>query len=51
MIERKEYLEQLFSWKDEDVIKVITGIRRSGKSTLLNCISKKLDLPRKNIFA
>ena len=35
MIERKEYLEQLFSWKDEDVIKVITGIRRSGKSTLL----------------
>ena len=35
MIMRKEYLEQLFKWKDEHVIKVITGIRRCGKSTLL----------------
>ena len=35
MIERKEYLEKLFEWKDKAVIKVVTGIRRSGKSTLL----------------
>lgn len=35
MITRKEYLEQLIDWKDEKVIKVITGIRRCGKSTLL----------------
>lgn len=35
MIQRKEYLEKLMSWKDEKVIKVITGIRRCGKSTLL----------------
>ena len=35
MVERKEYLEQLAQWKDEQVIKVITGIRRCGKSTLL----------------
>ena len=35
MVERKEYLERLFQWKDEQVIKVITGIRRCGKSTLL----------------
>lgn len=34
MIERKEYLEELIRWKDQDVIKVITGIRRCGKSTL-----------------
>lgn len=34
MIERKEYLEKLKKWKDKDLIKVITGIRRSGKSTL-----------------
>lgn len=35
MVERKEYLERLKLWKDEQVIKVVTGIRRCGKSTLL----------------
>lgn len=35
MVQRVEYLEQLRSWKDEEVIKVVTGIRRCGKSTLL----------------
>lgn len=36
MIERKEYLEKLKSFKDKDLIKVITGIRRCGKSTLFD---------------
>ena len=35
MIERKEYLEDLISFKDKKLIKVITGIRRCGKSTML----------------
>ena len=35
MVLRNEYLEKLRSWKDEQVIKVVTGIRRCGKSTLL----------------
>lgn len=35
MIQRKEYLNLLKKWKDEQVIKVITGLRRCGKSTLL----------------
>lgn len=35
MVVRKNYLDQLISWKDHDIIKVITGIRRCGKSTLL----------------
>ncbi len=35
MIERTQYLQKLISWKDEQVIKVVTGIRRCGKSTLL----------------
>ncbi len=34
MIERNEYLEALKNWKDKDLIKVVTGIRRCGKSTL-----------------
>lgn len=35
LVERKEYLDRLIQWKDEQVIKVVTGIRRCGKSTLL----------------
>lgn len=35
MVERKEYLKKLIAWKDEQVIKVVTGIQRYGKSTLL----------------
>lgn len=35
MVERKEYINRLIQWKDEQVIKVVTGIRRCGKSTLL----------------
>ena len=42
MIERKEYLQRLYDWKDEQVIKVVTGIRRCGKSTLLKQYQEKL---------
>lgn len=36
MIERNSYLNQLLDWKDKNIIKVLTGIRRCGKSTILN---------------
>lgn len=42
MVTRHEYLEQLKKWKDEQVIKVVTGIRRCGKSTLLEMYQKYL---------
>ncbi len=42
MIVRHEYLSFLDEWKDKNVIKVITGIRRSGKSTLLAQYRSKL---------
>lgn len=42
MIQRKEYLDLLKKWKDENVIKVITGIRRCGKSTLLALFQQEL---------
>ncbi|MEI8128206.1 MAG: ATP-binding protein [bacterium] len=35
MIKRDEYLEKLKGFKDKKLIKVVTGIRRCGKSTLL----------------
>lgn len=34
-LERKEYLEKLISFRDKQLIKVVTGVRRCGKSTLL----------------
>lgn len=34
MIERKGYINDLISFKDKNLIKVVTGIRRCGKSTL-----------------
>ena len=34
-IMRREYLDEVISFKDDQIVKVITGIRRSGKSTLL----------------
>lgn len=34
MINRPEYLNFLEKWKDKEVIKVVSGIRRCGKSTL-----------------
>jgi uncharacterized protein len=34
-INRKEYISKLLSYKDKDLIKVVSGLRRCGKSTLL----------------
>ena len=38
MIIREHYLNQIRPFIDKEVIKIITGIRRSGKSTLLEQI-------------
>lgn len=42
MVLRNEYLQALRRWRDRDVIKVITGIRRCGKSTLMEQFQKEL---------
>lgn len=34
-IERQDYLDKLIAFKDKKLIKVITGIRRCGKSTIM----------------
>lgn len=42
MVERTGYLDTLWSWKDEQIIKVVTGMRRCGKSTLLEQFQNRL---------
>jgi predicted AAA+ superfamily ATPase len=39
---RKEYIDKLLSYKDKDLIKVVSGLRRSGKSTLLEIYQEHL---------
>jgi uncharacterized protein len=42
MVERRIYLDRLKQLKDQNVIKVITGVRRCGKSTLLEAFKDEL---------
>jgi predicted AAA+ superfamily ATPase len=42
MIKRETYLKKLHQLKDQNLIKVITGIRRCGKSTLLEAFKNEL---------
>ena len=38
LVERPAYLEQLIRFREKDLIKIVTGIRRCGKSTLFDSI-------------
>jgi predicted AAA+ superfamily ATPase len=42
MIERSYYISLLEKWRNRPVIKVITGVRRCGKSTLMKMFRDKL---------
>ena len=42
MLKRKEYIRKIIPFIDKDVIKVLTGIRRSGKSVMLKLIMEEL---------
>ncbi len=41
VIYREQYMNKLNSYKDKRIIKVLNGIRRSGKSTILNQFKKE----------
>lgn len=42
MIERREYLNQLLSWKNQNIITVLTGVRGCGKTTILKMYQEYL---------
>lgn len=42
MIPRKQYMTKILPFMNQNIIKVITGIRRSGKSVMLELIQKEL---------
>lgn len=42
VIERKNYIKKLKAYKDKDIIKIVTGIRRCGKSTLFDLFIQEL---------
>lgn len=53
MIRRETYLKKLRQLRDQKLIKVVTGIRRSGKSTLLEAFKNELiesGVAKKNII-
>ena len=47
MIERPLYVDKIMAYTDAPFIKVLTGIRRCGKSTILKMIMEKLRTERK----
>jgi predicted AAA+ superfamily ATPase len=53
MIKRLTHINKLLSYKDKAVIKVLTGVRRCGKSTILHQyaeVLKENSVPRENII-
>ena len=50
MIRRERYIKQIAPFIGKDIIKVITGIRRSGKSVLLKMLMGDIDTPSKSIY-
>ena len=42
IVRRSRYLDRLIAFQDTDLIKIVTGIRRCGKSTLLDMMREHL---------
>ena len=50
MIKREHYLEQIRGFYDSDLIKIIMGIRRSGKSIILEQIMEEIKNKSDNVI-
>ena len=49
MIERPLYLDKIMPFVDTPFVKILTGVRRCGKSTILKMIIKKIAKFMKNV--
>jgi len=43
MIDRPNYIEKIYAYRDTPFVKVLTGVRRSGKSTILKMLMQKIE--------
>lgn len=50
MIRREHYLEQIREFYDSDLIKIITGIRRCGKSVILEQVMNEIKMKSDNVI-
>ena len=48
MIKREKYIKEIRPFYDSDLIKIITGVRRSGKSIILEQIKEEISLKTQN---
>ena len=55
MINRPLYMDKIMTYVDTPFVKVLTGIRRSGKSTIMKMVMNKLEnerhIPKENIIS
>lgn len=54
MIDRPDYVEKIMRYTDTPFVKILTGVRRCGKSTILKMIMEKLQIrgiPKKRILS
>jgi len=50
MIKRELYMERIRPFIGKDIVKVITGLRRSGKSVLLELLRDEIGDPKHSIY-
>lgn len=50
MIKREKYIKEIRPFYESDLIKIITGVRRSGKSIILEQIKEEISSSTKNII-
>lgn len=50
MIKREHYIEQIREFYDSDLIKIITGIRRCGKSVILEQVMSEIKIKSDNVI-